>query len=273
MTETTQSRLPTSTERQLELLLKRVAEIQALFVLVERITPFVQDLVSFVFDVGPLLTQASRTLAESTAKMPRATRHLEDVTQATEMATTQVLDRVDGILRNLEELRNGVQGWEKARRRLRRVQKQFARLSTEGAGDEDLQQTLRELSDKLGETLESLPSPRRLRRLVDGAQEYGYEIMSALQVQDITAQQLAAARDLINRVHAKVADLLRQLGEDEPSDRKAEASRRKGFDADARFNFEASALRQEHVDQLLEALLKSRLVAVQSSDDGATLEG
>ncbi|MDZ7374179.1 MAG: protein phosphatase CheZ [candidate division KSB1 bacterium] len=248
---------PPVTRQHLELLLKRVAEVQALFVLVERITPFVEELVEFVYDVGPMLLNASKALRESSLKMPKASRQLDDVTHATEMATTQVLDRVDDILNNLEGLRGALEEGLKLRRALARARRKAKLLATKADGQPDLRQGLEDLASDLAAAGRQLRRWKHLDRIIENTQECSYEIMSALQVQDITAQQLAAARDLIDRVHGRIEDLLKQLGDEEEAAGAEKQTPRKSYDADARYDFTISAMKQEHVDRLLESLLRN----------------
>jgi|GEM_PF-3857224 chemotaxis regulatin CheY-phosphate phosphatase CheZ len=257
MQEDTVRREAAVTRQHLELLLKRVAEVRALFILVERITPFVEDLVEFVYDVGPMLLNASKALRETSLKMPKASRQLDDVTHATEVATTQVLDRVDDILHHLEVLRSAVDEWSRTRRSLARARRRARRLARQFPENPALQEELEEIASELTRAAGSLRQWRNLDRVIESSQECSYEIMSALQVQDITAQQLAAARDLIDKVHTRIEELLRQLG-DEEEEGEDRTQTRRSYDPDAKFDFSISTMRQEHVDRLLESLLRDR---------------
>ncbi|NOZ55558.1 MAG: hypothetical protein GXO73_02050 [Calditrichaeota bacterium] len=237
----------------LETLLNRVAEVEALFVLVRRIVPFVEDLARFVHDVAPMLRKASQSLRESSNKMPRAAEHLSNVTEATELATSEVLDRLDRILQELSNIDTFADSYASFRRsfaascrRLDQIAESLQdgrMLAAEGA------LAISRLVTRLQERATELPPPATLRHESQTIRDEAYEIMTALQVQDITAQQLMAAYELIRSVQEKINSLLNDLFN---VDGELVPKRKVAYDANATFSLHNSGARQARVDAVLE---------------------
>jgi len=89
-------------------LLHKVEEIKALFIIGQRIVPFLEELFKFVQETAPMISDMSESIKESTKKMPKATQQLDKVTEETELATTAMLDKIDNILVKLNEITNSI---------------------------------------------------------------------------------------------------------------------------------------------------------------------
>jgi len=238
----------------LDALLNRVAEVEALFVLVRRIVPFVEDLARFVHDVAPMLRKASQSLRESSNKMPRAAEHLSNVTEATELATSEVLDRLDRILNEVSNVDAFADSYASFRRSFAASCRRFDQiaeslqdgrmLAAEGA------LAISRLVTRLQERARELPPPATLRNEAQTIRDEAYEIMSALQVQDITAQQLMAAYELIRSVQEKINGLLNDLFN---VDGELVPKRKVAYDANAILSLQNTEARQAHVDAVLES--------------------
>ena len=258
-------------ERQLEMLLKRVAEVQALFVLVERIVPFVEELVTFVYEVGPMLRLASRSLKETSTKMPKAAQHLHNVSEATEAATSEVLDRVDDILNELDHGLSMVESYRRFRRSAVSVRNQLKKIVRQMADadsvPDDFVEELRELLARLNVATKESPSPSKFRQIFTSAQNGAYEIMNALQVQDITAQQLMAANNLIESVQRKIESLLGEIIRQE--DQAPGSGKKRAYDVQARFDYARAMERQKEIDKLVALLTQE----IRGTPSHANLEG
>ena len=254
----------------LDTLLNRVAEVEALFVLVRRIVPFVEDLVRFVHDTAPMLRKASDSLKESSSKMPRAAEHLSNVTEATEIATSEVLDRLDRILQKLTEFDGFWDSYASFRRSFaascRRLD-QIAESLQDGrmyAAEGAL--AVSRLVTRLQGKMQELPAPATLRSETQTVRDEAYAIMTALQVQDITAQQLMAAYELIRSVQEKINGLLNDLfnvdGERVPK-------RDVAYDANAILSLQNSESRQARADAVFREKGVRKDVAVEKPDERA----
>lgn len=143
----------------LKLLLRKVEELKALLVFTERTIPFLEDVIAFVRDIVPMVEELKSSVEASTDKLPRASTQLDKVSTATEMATTEILNIVEGMMAKVDRLR------------------------TETGG----------------------------HPMLESIQGDCTNIMIALQVQDITAQQIAAVNKLMQSVDEGLTRLLRHF--------------------------------------------------------------
>ena len=81
-------------KKDFEMLGVKLRELKALFSVGEKIIPSIQKLVDFINEMSPLLVHINNSIEESNSKIPKATDHIVDVTNATELATTEILDSV-----------------------------------------------------------------------------------------------------------------------------------------------------------------------------------
>lgn len=113
-------------------------------------------------------------ICESSSRVPEATRQLEKVTQQTEQATHQVLDAVERILERDEKLLEG----------LKNVLEQVGENAAVAG-------SIRNFSDWVQENLDS-----------------AFDIMNTLQFQDITAQQMQHASQVLDEIQARLQKLM-----------------------------------------------------------------
>lgn len=184
----------------MEKLFEKLGDLKSFFVYGQKLIPTLQKILDFMQETVPLLESVNKSIAESTSKIPKATHQLHSVSSATELATTEILDLVDGISNELNsifsktnELRNRIQKQKELAEKLK------AKYQNDNEFDEFLSYTLSD--DELS--------------FVDAGsnkiQESIMNITIALQVQDITAQQLASVNHLINSIQEKLAGLLLDL--------------------------------------------------------------
>jgi len=91
--------------KQIDSLLKEIEELKAIFVLGQRVIPFLEELFHFIREVGPMLEEINKSLEESSSKIPKASNQLDTVTRTTEMATTEILDTLDEMSLNFGEVK------------------------------------------------------------------------------------------------------------------------------------------------------------------------
>ncbi len=95
-------------ELDIKELLRKADELRALFVLGQRVIPFLEELFSFIGEIQPLLEEINKSIKENLSKMPNLSKQLSKVTEATELATNEILDIIDGIFYKLDILASGV---------------------------------------------------------------------------------------------------------------------------------------------------------------------
>ncbi len=136
-----------------------------------------RNVVEVLFGIIPVLDQIKHSIEESTGTIPRVSTQLSNVAQATEMATVEILNVLDRMT---------------------------ARI---GTAEETVQQ-LRDGGGNGGDSLTSIG-----QALADTRQD-AMNIAMALQVQDITSQQIAGVSHMIETVRRQ---LLEALGHLDPS--------------------------------------------------------
>lgn len=147
----------------------KLNEMKSVFKYGEKLVQIIQSIVEFMNDTVPLLENINNSISESTLKIPKASKQLQKVSNATEIATTEILDTVDEIGSDLS----------------------IALLK------------VNELQDK-----NSLPEYAELINILNNLNEKVFRITMSLQVQDITAQQLATVNHLMDSVQDKLTGIL-----------------------------------------------------------------
>lgn len=183
----------------------RLHELRDMFGVGQRAAELVEGLFEFLNDVVPLIEEIDGSLRESTGHMPKATSQLQSVTQATEMATTEILDRVDAVLLQLQDLPVAEPDTAPLDRLRTRLREHLADVGpvflaeAEALLDEEAAE--REARDKV--------EAERLAGARDGLNH----ILISLQVQDITAQQLASVNHLIESIRHRLSQLVARIAD------------------------------------------------------------
>ncbi len=180
----------------------------------------VESVVHALHKVIALLDRIKNAIEESSNKIPKASVHLNNVTQATEIATVEILNVLDSMSQKIEK----------------------AGCDVSAVGGQVS-------SDKGRELIASI------RNKLAEANADAMNITMALQVQDITAQKIAAANDLIESVRE---ELMRELSYFETSgapttlsvERPIARSPIQAFDKNASYVKPMSL--QERVDQVVQ---------------------
>jgi len=169
-------------ELDIKVLLQKSEELKALFVLGQRVIPFLEEIFLFIQDTSPLIQEISVSIKDNLKKMPKASKQLSKVTEATEMATNEIMDTVDGVM-----YKSGIISTNLS------LIKEIGSKS-DFAENEDF---LRAISN----------SDEVLKSIKNDAQN----IMMSLQVQDITSQQIAAVNNLLETLQVKLGSITDRL--------------------------------------------------------------
>jgi chemotaxis regulatin CheY-phosphate phosphatase CheZ len=220
-------------------MLHKTEELKALFVFGQRVIPFLEEVFLFIREVTPLLENINVSIEENLSKMPKAAQQLSSVTKATELATTEILDTLDGlsyksdvISSNLKQL---IQIQRLNRTEHEKVIEAVNKLQEDGQTDtEDKESVYSRLIDvvrkiehrdggsssiyhvdNIKSALSVLQKPEVSEELVNNSEKLlesirmdSTQIMMSLQVQDITSQQLAAVNSLLQTVQGKLGEIM-----------------------------------------------------------------
>jgi len=226
-------------------LFEKLDDLKSVFIYGQKIIPVIHSLLDFMKDTVPLLENINKSIAESTTKIPKAKHHIHDVTNATELATTEILDIVDTISDDIKTIDNKINSV---------IEKEEIRAL-------QLDEIIELLDDKpeaksklvsLKEELISHEVIRSIQEIISKIKNDAYNITISLQVQDITSQQLAAVNHLIESVQERLSSLIITLGETEIKEMRIEndvTPENVHFDPQASYNKETS--RQEMADSLV----------------------
>ena len=169
-----------------------------------------------------LLDRIKNAIEESSQKIPNASVQLNTVTQATELATVEILDVLDLMGTKIHILENGIKEFDK----IGISEKQVLLLT-------GIKQTLSDLKENTS------------------------NITVALQVQDITAQKIGAANHLIESVRKELLNELnyfetaRQKTDDVRRKAKAEIEGPRAFDVNA--SYMKTPEHQSQIDKVITA--------------------
>lgn len=204
-------------KKNLKDMLDKANELRALFIFGQRVIPFLEEIFIFVSEIEPLLEEINDSIAENLKKMPNATKQLSKVTEATELATTEIMDILDNltyksdvISRNLNQLREIKDHQIVASSKLLEI------LHKGIQANENLNDYLPEISKamemiKNNEAALFDKTINETNSILDSINMDSSAIMMSLQVQDITSQQLAAVNHLIETVQEKLMKIIEKF--------------------------------------------------------------
>jgi chemotaxis regulatin CheY-phosphate phosphatase CheZ len=181
-------------------LFSKLNDLKKVFVYGEKLIPIIQSLGEFMKETVPLLENINKSIADSTAKIPKAKNQIQNVTSATEMATTEILDLVDSLNNDLTA-----------------IEKTMLEILAKETDKEDFLLSLIPMLNKqdaetfVKDFLNKNTSTEKLGKLllqVGKMKNDSNSIALSLQVQDITSQQLATVNHLIESVQDKLASLI-----------------------------------------------------------------
>ncbi len=193
--------------KEMDSLGTKLDELKTLFSVGEKIIPGIQKLIDFIQEMAPLLVHINQSIEESNSQIPQATDHISDVTNATELATTEILDLIDAISTNSFELVNILNETSKKEEEGKELLKELAELVSDN-------EKAQELITKIGTKISISQQKSTITKILDKIQMDATNIAIALQVQDITTQQLSAVNHLIISVQKRLSGLMYELSDD-----------------------------------------------------------
>lgn len=255
--------------KDVTLLLKKADELRALFVLGQRVIPFLEEIFIFVSEIQPLLDEINNSIHENLKKMPNASQQLSKVTEATEMATTEIMDIVDGLVYKSDiisaNLNRIVEIDAKKRENPIKLLELLHRAIQQKS---DLTMILPQLAAAI-QNMKNMPG-KEYNKIINDTTEIvqsismdSSSIMMSLQVQDITSQQIAAVNNLLETVQGKLSRILEHFQSSDISDivsgdelplnhiKVSKLHREIAFDPDAIDSITNKASRQGEVDDFM----------------------
>jgi len=207
------------------------------------------NFIKVVSGVIPLLDSIRHSLEESTGSIPKASQQLDNVTKATESATVEILDlleRMSGRVQTLGDAMTALRSASEAG--AARLEKLDGMITSLAATRPDILECWKEHRAAPGGA--TLPADLEAQCAAISAD--AMSIGMALQVQDITTQQIAGVSHMIESVRMRLGEVLQSIVDGE----KVPESAREEVPADGHFNAEAefsrSPDRQVSADEIVE---------------------
>ncbi|HRI45518.1 MAG: protein phosphatase CheZ [Ignavibacteriaceae bacterium] len=228
-------------------LFEKLKDLKALFVYGEKLIPIIQSLVDFMKDTVPLLENINHSIADSTSKIPKASHQLNNVTSATELATTEILDLVDAVTKEVRGVEKSLKAFINSEEEKAKL---FESLSPYIQGNPEALKIYEEIKLKVTAPQEINPLYESFTKIKD----YAYNITLSLQVQDITAQQLAAVNHLIESVQDRLSGLISDLEINEVREfGNLSMPVPEGVTFDPNARYDKSDQNQQNVDEIIKA--------------------
>jgi chemotaxis regulatin CheY-phosphate phosphatase CheZ len=197
---------------ELDTLQKKVDELRAVLLFGKRALPFLEDIFAFVQDIIPVVEELKLSVDATSEKLPRASKQLDKVTHATELASTEILNTLEAMFGKLEGLmtrHHEQQGRDKLV--TGSIPIVSAALDALDTGSFSPEQVTR-LREAWQHHTASLWCPQdAFPETIQGLQNDCTNIMIALQVQDITAQQIAGVNRLMQSVDEGLNRLMKHF--------------------------------------------------------------
>jgi len=189
-------------------LFERLNDLKNVFRYGQKLIPIIQSIIDFMKDTVPLLDDINSSIADSTSKIPRAKDQINNISSATELATTEILDIADSISLDLDKVKKEFKSLEEKESKKREIWNNIKQLLMNKENAQELIQEYEQLDD-------SLQIIRNFGEVFDKINNDVCNITLSLQVQDITSQQLAAVNHLIESVRQRLSSLIIHLDESE----------------------------------------------------------
>ncbi len=221
-------------------MLHKTEELKALFVFGQRVIPFLEEIFLFIREVTPLLENINTSIEENLTKMPKASQQLSNVTRATELATTEILDTLDGLSYKADVISSNMKQLLTIQQQNRQEQLKIVDIVGKLQRDEQTPTDSKEsiyaritdvvkkiehrdgdgtssgyYVDSIKSAVSVLEQPQPSEELVANSEKLlesirmdSTQIMMSLQVQDITSQQLAAVNGLLQTVQSRLSEIM-----------------------------------------------------------------
>jgi chemotaxis regulatin CheY-phosphate phosphatase CheZ len=193
----------------LDKILENVSELKVFFDFGERTVPLLAEIAAFTQEIAPVI-QGIKSLVDVTSqKLPKASEQLGRVNQFADRASTDILNTVDKMVATIDSLQSessGRTGAEGVYQTAQKVGTMVDALAKSRGNDEAVLQLL-QVWDLHCQSLKNLNPIDGAVAKLEALREDCTNIMMALQVTDITGQQIAAVIGLMQAVD----DVLRRL--------------------------------------------------------------
>ncbi|MCX6147575.1 MAG: hypothetical protein NTW25_10060 [Candidatus Kapabacteria bacterium] len=279
-------------DKDIAVLLQKADELRALFTIGQRVIPFIEEIFVFVRDIQPLLDDINKSVAENIKKMPGASEQLSKVNEANELATTEIMDIVDGLLFKVDIIAENVANISGNNdKHLGNAIKLLDILYKAIDQNSNLKAILPQLGSSINTLKNSGVANKEIIRnnsdILESIRNDSNSIMMSLQVQDITSQQLAAVNHMLITVQSKLSGILTHFQSSDLTTLVSGDNKNHGyeehinvtkmhrdiaFDPIAVESLNRESARQENVDELIKQHLENESNVSNESNNKLVIE-
>ncbi len=273
-------------EKELDLLLQKADELRSLFVLGQRVIPFLEEIFVFIKDIQPMLDEINVSINENLKKIPGASEKLSKVTEANEMATAEIMDSLDKVFDQTTQFSSNnkklKEFYDNISRKPLKLLEILHKAIQQGSDLEEILPSLASAISKLNNinSNEIELIEKNNESIVNSINDDASAIMMSLQVQDISAQQIAAVDHMIRAVQNKLQRILTQFKDtdlselstsslmaEEPNENISSFHRDIAFDPNAIDSITGDGNRQEGIDELLKSHAAGEDISLEPKED------
>lgn len=171
----------------------------------------VESLLGKLQGIIPIIDRIKQSIRESSSSIPRASVQLTSVTQATEMATVEILNVVDSMSQSIAHAESALANLRESLQHFEAFEREFTEQLEVSVSSLTGNGTVKKLYDLwMGRPLSRVDATQMqaIHDCLAKAREDSMQITLALQVQDITSQQIAGVLHLIETVRLQLVDTL-----------------------------------------------------------------
>jgi chemotaxis regulatin CheY-phosphate phosphatase CheZ len=195
--------------QELDGVLDKMSELRVFFDFGARAVPLLEEIGSFVKEIGPVI-EGLRSLVEVTSqKLPKASEQLGKVNESSERASNDILNSIDRMIATIESIQTPGSdhlGGDIVQQTSQKVGAVVDLLAKKHESDEDIIELLNTWHLH-AQSLTALNRATDVQPKLQSLHEDCTNIMMSLQVQDITGQQIATVIGLMQAID----DVLRKL--------------------------------------------------------------
>jgi chemotaxis regulatin CheY-phosphate phosphatase CheZ len=195
--------------RELDDVLQKVAELRVFFDFGQKTIPLLDDVVSFVNEIGPAIESMKALVRVASTKIPKASDQLVRVNQTSEQASNDILNTIDRMIEVIENIKTQDAGNGPAESVLQTAAKvaQSVNILVDKSGwDDDVRQLLTDWEAHY-QSLKAGNSAIDIRPKLDDLHKDCTDVIMALQVQDITGQQISMVIGTMQALGDVIQDL------------------------------------------------------------------
>lgn len=201
--------------KDIKFLLEKADELKDILTMGQQFIPYLEDIVIFVNDVRPIVEELNQSLMDNLNKLPGVSSQLTQVTEATELATNEILSLAEELSGYIGEMQNFTAEMKDRDKQYSEMNVFLMELINELSkipGTEDQVAKIKDHLDKFycNDMLNTI-NYNEFTKLIDSMQEKTQSIMMALQIQDITEQQIAGVNLLVNIIQEKLNSIIGKI--------------------------------------------------------------